>query len=61
MSNYLEIDFRDVESKQSGDAITMRYSIDGTTYIHTVDGGFKSTGASICVNIYASITTIQIS
>ena len=51
MSNYLEVDFRDIESKQSGDAITMRYSIDGVTYIHTVDGGFKSTGSSICHHI----------
>ena len=29
MTNYYEIDFLDVQSKRSGDAITIRYELDG--------------------------------
>lgn len=31
MVDFFEIDFLDVESKKSGDAIPLRYSIDGVT------------------------------
>lgn len=44
MTDFFEIDFLDVESKKSGDAIPLRYSIDGTTRIHVTDGGFQATG-----------------
>lgn len=44
MGDYFEIDFLDVETKKSGDAIAIRYSIAGTTTIHVVDGGFQATG-----------------
>jgi beta-lactamase superfamily II metal-dependent hydrolase len=47
VSDYFEIDFLDVESKKSGDAITMRYGLDGRTYIHVVDAGFQATGDSV--------------
>lgn len=51
MANYFEIDFLSVETKKSGDAITVRYEIDGTSRIHVVDGGFQSTGPSIVEHI----------
>lgn len=44
MSDFFEIDFLDVESKKSGDAIPLRYSIDGDVRIHVTDGGFQATG-----------------
>ncbi len=47
MSDYFEIDFLDVNSKRSGDAITLRYKLGGNTYIHVVDGGFQKTGESV--------------
>lgn len=51
MGDYFEIDFQDVESKKSGDAILVRYSVDGITRIHIVDGGYKQTGKKIVENI----------
>jgi beta-lactamase superfamily II metal-dependent hydrolase len=47
MSDFFEIDFLDVESDKSGDAITIRYCLNGTAYIHVVDGGYQSTGEAI--------------
>ncbi|ODB85671.1 competence protein ComEC [Candidatus Thiodiazotropha endoloripes] len=44
MTDFFEIDFLDVESKKSGDAIPIRYSINGLTRIHVTDGGFQATG-----------------
>lgn len=44
MSDFFEIDFLDVESKKSGDAIPLRYSIGGSVRIHVTDGGFQDTG-----------------
>lgn len=41
MSDFFEVDFLDVETKKSGDAITMRYEIGGTRRVHIVDGGFR--------------------
>lgn len=41
MSDFFEIDFLGVESPKSGDAIPLRYEINGVTYIHAVDGGFQ--------------------
>lgn len=51
MADYFEIDFLGVESKKSGDAIPLRYKIGGTTYIHVVDAGYQSTGASVVEHI----------
>ena len=62
MSNYFEIDFLDVESKKSGDAIAMRYRIDGVTTIHITDGGFQATGEVLANHIrkyYGSPTHID--
>lgn len=47
MADYFEIDFLDVETDKSGDAIAIRYSVGGITEIHVVDGGFVDTGAKL--------------
>ncbi|MBD9653561.1 MBL fold metallo-hydrolase [Pseudomonas sp. PDM12] len=44
MTDFFEIDFLAVETKKSGDAIAMRYSVAGKETIAVVDGGFASTG-----------------
>jgi hypothetical protein len=62
MTDYFEIDFLDVESDKSGDAISLRYEINGQTYIHVVDGGFQDTGASVVAHIrkyYGNPTSID--
>lgn len=51
MSDFFEIDFLDVESKKSGDAISLRYEISGIQYVHVVDGGFQSTGERVVAHI----------
>ena len=51
MSDYFEIDFLDVESDKSGDAIAMRYEKGGQTTIQVVDGGFQNTGDSLVAHI----------
>ncbi len=51
MADYFEIDFLDVESNKSGDAIPLRYEIGGVTRIHVVDGGFQDTGDSVVGHI----------
>lgn len=51
MSDYFEVDFLDVESDKSGDAIALRYELSGATYIHVVDGGFQDTGPSLAKHI----------
>lgn len=51
MDDYFEIDFLDVEAKKSGDAIPIRYSLNGTTRIHVTDGGFQDTGDSLIEHI----------
>ena len=47
---YYEIDFLGVSPK-SGDAITLRYSIGGETFIHVVDAGYQNTGESVVEHI----------
>ncbi len=42
--DFFEVDFLSVEAKDSGDAIALRYRINGLTWIHVVDGGFQDTG-----------------
>jgi beta-lactamase superfamily II metal-dependent hydrolase len=51
VADYFEIDFLDVESKKSGDAIPLRYEIGGRTHIHVVDAGYQSTGDSVVRHI----------
>jgi beta-lactamase superfamily II metal-dependent hydrolase len=62
MSDYFEIDFLDVETAKSGDAIAIRYEIGGETFIHVVDGGYIATGDSLVTHIrkhYGSPTFID--
>ncbi|MEM9819104.1 MAG: MBL fold metallo-hydrolase [Cyanobacteria bacterium P01_D01_bin.6] len=56
MLDFFEIDFLDIDSNKSGDAIAIRYQIDNKIYIHLVDGGFLDTGNKIIehVNNYYS-------
>lgn len=51
MTDFLELDFIGVETKKSGDAIAMRYSIAGVPIIHVVDGGYAETGVTLCKHI----------
>ena len=51
MTDFYEIDFWDVESDKSGDAISMRYRIGEKIYVHVVDGGYQSTGEILVQNI----------
>jgi hypothetical protein len=62
MSDFFEIDFLDVESNKSGDAIPLRYELNGATSIHVVDGGFQETGDKVVdhiVQFYGSPRTID--
>ena len=51
MSDYFEIDFLDVDAKDSGDAIPIRYKIGDVTRIHVTDGGFQKTGNKVVEHI----------
>ena len=51
MSDYFEIDFLDVNEKESGDAIPLRYKIGTETRIHVTDGGFQKTGDKVVEHI----------
>jgi beta-lactamase superfamily II metal-dependent hydrolase len=51
MGDFFEIDFLQVESKKSGDAIPLRYKINGQTHIHVTDGGFQDTGDELMKHI----------
>lgn len=53
MPDFYEIDFLDVESKKSGDAIALRYEIEGQRYIHLVDGGFQALSDKIVNHVVA--------
>ena len=44
MPDSYEVDFHAVNAKSSGDAITIRYVVNGTEWINIVDGGFIDTG-----------------
>lgn len=51
MADYHQIDFLKVGDKKSGDAICIRYELNGTTRIHVVDGGYKETGAEVVTHL----------
>lgn len=51
MDDFFEIDFLDVETEKSGDAIAIRYSLNGRTRIHVTDGGFVGTGPTLVGHI----------
>ena len=52
-SDFLELDFLAVETAKSGDAICLRYSIDGESTVHVVDGGFTDMGEKIVDHLTA--------
>ena len=51
MSDYFEIDFLEVHTGKSGDAIGVRYELNGLVYIHVVDGGYAATGEALIQHI----------
>lgn len=52
MADFFEVDFLGVETKSSGDAITVRYSInDSEPSIHVVDGGYIETSDKIIAHL----------
>ena len=51
MSDFFEIDFLNVGSGKSGDAIPLRYSIGGVKRVHVTDGGFQDTGDIVVKHI----------
>lgn len=51
MGNFHEIDFHQVGSTKSGDAITLRYQINDIATIHIVDGGYQDTGDALTKHI----------
>lgn len=61
MADYFVIDFLGVETAKSGDAITLRYSVNGTEGVHVVDGGYLDTGDEIVEHLktYYGTTVID--
>jgi len=61
MADYFEIDFLGVEAAKSGDAITLRYSVNGAKGVHVIDGGYLDTGDQIVehLNTYYETTVID--
>jgi beta-lactamase superfamily II metal-dependent hydrolase len=55
--DFIEVDFLAVETAKSGDAITIRYTQNGLTYIHVVDGGFSEMGPKIEQHLREYYTT----
>lgn len=51
MSDFYEIDFLPVHTSKSGDAIAIRYQINGTWWVHVVDGGYTSTSPDLAAHI----------
>ena len=47
MANFYEVDFLPVGNSTSGDAICIRYEIEGQTFIHVVDGGYEEDGQKV--------------
>jgi hypothetical protein len=44
MADFYEIDLLDVDAEKSGDAIAIRYELQGEQFIHVVDAGYQATG-----------------
>jgi beta-lactamase superfamily II metal-dependent hydrolase len=47
MPDYYEIDFRQVHTSKSGDAIAIRYQIGTQWFVHLVDGGYSTTAPDV--------------
>lgn len=61
MTDCFEIDFLGVETKKSGDAITLRYGNEEIKTVHVVDGGYIDTGDQIIEHLrrYYNTDTID--
>jgi|SRR5450631_467216 glyoxylase-like metal-dependent hydrolase (beta-lactamase superfamily II) len=51
MDDYYEIDFLPVHTSKSGDAIAIRYQLNGAWWVHVVDGGYTSTAPELEAHI----------
>jgi beta-lactamase superfamily II metal-dependent hydrolase len=51
MADYWEIDFLQVNSSLSGDAITSRYQVGSTFWVHVIDGGYAADAERIARHI----------
>lgn len=51
MSDFFEVDFLPVGKTTSGDAITIRYKVNGVTNIHVVDGGYQDNGDEVVAHV----------
>lgn len=60
MTDFVEIDFLAVETAKSGDAITVRYSVNGTTVVHVIDGGFLDTGDKVVEHLKTHYQTTYV-
>jgi len=57
MSDYYEIDFRQVHTSKSGDAIGIRYQIGQNWTVHLVDGGYATTAPELSKFIRGTYAT----
>lgn len=57
MPDYYEIDFRQVHTSKSGDAIAIRYQIGTEWFVHLVDGGYSTTAPDVETFIRATYGT----
>ncbi|TQF27649.1 hypothetical protein UNPF46_30530 [Bradyrhizobium sp. UNPF46] len=51
MADYWEVDFLQVNSSRSGDAITARYQVGSTFWVHVIDGGYAADAERIARHI----------
>jgi beta-lactamase superfamily II metal-dependent hydrolase len=57
MPDYYEIDFRQVHTSKSGDAIAIRYQIGAQWYVHLVDGGYSTSAPEVATFIRGTYGT----
>jgi hypothetical protein len=60
MADFVEIDFLAVETAKSGDALAIRHSVNGTTAVHVVDGGFLDTGDKMVEHLKTHYQTTHV-
>jgi len=60
MTDFYEIDLRQVHTSKSGDAIAIRYQIGTQWFVHLVDGGYSTTAPDVAQFIRTTYGTSQI-
>lgn len=60
MADFVELDFLAVETGKSGDAVAVRYSVDGRVAVHVVDGGYLDTGTQIVEHLKTHYNTSHV-